>query len=490
MDDLLARALNIAQLKGATYADARLVETAEQTIVVRNGAVQGISQTEDTGFGVRVIADGAWGFASSFRLEPDEAERVADLAVQIARASALTKTEDVDIGPPVVQRGTYRTPFEVDPFSVPVERKVDVLLRADAGMRGVAGVRTTEASMVFVRQRKIFASTEGSLIEQEIVESGCGIQATAVGDGEVQRRSYPNSVGRHQQTRGWEFVEEWDLPGNAERIAEEAVALLFADPCPEGVTTVILSGNQVALQIHESCGHAIELDRVFGNEAAFAGTSFLTPDKLGTFRYGSEFVNITADATLPGGLGTFGWDDEGVPAQRTDIVKEGRFVGYLTDRESARRLARTVGRSDLATGRSNGTSRASGWNRIPMIRMTNVNLLAGTWRLEDLIADTDEGILMDTNRSWSIDDRRLNFQFGCEIAWEIKGGRRTRMLRNPIYTGMTPQFWSSCDAVCNADHWVLWGTPNCGKGEPMQVGHTGHGAAPARFRNVRVFGKR
>jgi len=296
-------------------------------------------------------------------------------------------------------------------------------------------------------------------------------------------------VGRHQQTRGWEFVTEQDLVGNAARIAEEAVALLSADPCPEDVTTLILGGSQVALQVHESCGHAIELDRVFGAEAGFAGTSFLTPDKLGNFRYGSEVVNITADATLPGGLGTFGWDDEGVPAQRVDIVREGLFVGYLTDRETARRLLRLLGPSPYVTGQSNGTARASGWNRIPMIRMTNVNLLPGTWKLEDLIADTDRGIFMDTNRSWSIDDRRLNFQFGCEIAWEIRGGRLTRMLRNPIYTGITPEFWRSCDAVCDADHWVLWGTPNCGKGEPMQVGHTGHGASPARFRNVRVFGK-
>jgi TldD protein len=201
-------------------------------------------------------------------------------------------------------------------------------------------------------------------------------------------------------------------------------------------------------------------------------------------------VNITADATLPGGLGTFGWDDEGVPAQRVDIVKEGLFVGYMTSRETARQLLKLLGPSPYVTGLSNGTMRASGWNRIPLIRMTNVNLLPGTWRLEDLIADTDEGIFMDTNRSWSIDDKRLNFQFGCEIAWEIKGGKLTRMLKNPIYTGITPEFWRSCDAVCNADHWVIWGTPNCGKGQPSQLAHTGHGAAPARFRNVRVFSRK
>lgn len=489
MDELVARVLNAAQLQGASYADVRVVETTRQTVLVRNGAVHGVSWTEDAGFGVRVVADGAWGFASSHRLELEEAERVAKLAVEVARASALAKREDVDLGEPVVQRGSYRTPVEVDPFRVPLEAKLELLLRADGEMRRVRGVTTTEAELVFIRQRKTFASTEGSWITQEIVESGCGIEATAVRDGEVQRRSYPNSVGRHQQTRGWEFVTEQDLVGNAARIAEEAVALLSADPCPDEVTTLILGGSQVALQVHESCGHAVELDRVFGAEAAFAGTSFLTPDKLGTFRYGSEAVNITADATVPGGLGTFGWDDEGVPAQRVDIVREGLFVGYLTDRETARRLQRLRGESPYVTGRSNGTSRASGWNRIPMIRMTNVNLLPGTWKLEDLIADTDRGIFMDTNRSWSIDDRRLNFQFGCEIAWEIRGGRLTRMLRNPIYTGITPEFWRSCDAVCDADHWVVWGTPNCGKGEPLQVAHTGHGAAPARFRNVRVFGK-
>ncbi len=489
MDELVARVLNAAQLAGARYADVRVVETTQQSVLVRNGAVQGVSWTEDVGFGVRVVVDGAWGFASSHRLDPEEADRVARLAVAIARASALAKREDVDLGEPVVQRGSYRTPVEVDPFSVPLETKLELLLRADAEMRRVPGVTTTEAEAVFLRQRKTFASTEGSFLTQEIVESGCGIEATAVRGSEVQRRSYPNSVGRHQQARGWEFVVEQDLVAHAPRVAEEAVALLSADPCPDEVTTLILGGSQVALQVHESCGHAIELDRVFGAEAAFAGTSFLTPDKLGTFRYGSEVVNITADATLPGGLGTFGWDDEGVPAQRVDIVREGVFVGYLTDRETARRLLKLLGPSPLVPGTSNGTARASGWNRIPMIRMTNVNLLPGTWRLEDLLADTDRGIFMDTNRSWSIDDRRLNFQFGCEIAWEIRHGKRTRMLRNPIYTGITPEFWRSCDAVCDADHWVLWGTPNCGKGEPMQVAHTGHGASPARFRNVRVFGK-
>jgi TldD protein len=286
----------------------------------------------------------------------------------------------------------------------------------------------------------------------------------------------PNSF-RHQATRGYELVTGFDLPGNAQRVGEEAVALLTARQCPQDiVTTVILDSSQLALQIHESCGHPIELDRVYGTELDFAGGSFLTPDKLGTLRYGSELVNIYADATIPGALGTFGFDDEGVPAQRVPIVQNGVFVGYLTSREFAQRLG----------VRNMGAARADSWNRIPLIRMTNISIEPGTWSLGDLIADTDDGIYMETNRSWSIDDQRLNFQFGTQVAYEIKGGKLGALLKNATYTGLTPQFWNSMDAICNRDHYTVWGTPNCGKGRPMQVAHTGHGAAPARFRNVRV----
>jgi TldD protein len=259
--------------------------------------------------------------------------------------------------------------------------------------------------------------------------------------------------------------------------------LLSAPQCPSGVTSLILDGPQLGLQVHESCGHPIELDRVFGTEAAYAGTSFLTPEKFRNFRYGSQIVNITSDAVTPGGLGTYGYDDEGVPAQKTDIVKNGQFVGYLTSRETASQLRKI---HPDAPERSNGAMRADGWNRIPIIRMNNVSLQPGTWTLDDLIADTDDGIYMITNKSWSIDDKRLNFQFGTELAYEIKGGKRGRMLKNATYTGITPQFWAGCDAICNRDHWHVWGTPNCGKGQPGQTAHTGHGAAPARFRNVQV----
>lgn len=480
MKDITGRALNIAQVRGASYADIRVVERITQHIAVKNGQVEALEQDESLGFGVRVIVNGAWGFASSSRMEGQEIERVVSQAIAIAKASALTKIRDVNLGAPVVSRGYYETPIKINPFTVSLDEKIGLLLKADAEMRRIKGVTVASGELAFVRENKEFASTEGSEIKQEIVESGCGISAIATNleSGEVQIRSYPNSVGRHQQTRGYEFILEQKLAENAGRAAEEAVALLSADQCPSyDATTVILDSSQVALQVHESCGHPIELDRVLGTEAAFAGTSFLTPDKLGKFQYGSEFVNITADATIPSGLGTFGFDDEGVPAQKTDIVKSGLFVGYMTSRETAH---------ELKLGASNGTMRADGWNRMPIIRMTNVSLLPGTWDVNDLVASTDDGIWMETNRSWSIDDKRLNFQFGTEMAWEIKGGKKTRMLKNATYTGITPQFWGSCDAVGNEASWIVWGTPNCGKGQPPQVAHTGHGAAPARFRNVRV----
>jgi len=477
LKDLMDRSLDSARLRGAQYADVRVVNNRTQNIAVRDGVVESLNDAETIGFGVRVLADGAWGFASSRDLTAEESDRVTELAVQLARSAARVPGQVVDLGPPVASRGVYQTPIRIDPFRLPLEEKLGLLMAADAEMAKVPGLRVRRGNLTFIREQKWFANTEGAFTEQTIYETGGGIQATAVGNGEVQSRSYPASFGRQQVTAGWEAAQGWDLPGNAGRVAGEAVALLTADPCPSEITTdLILGGDQVALQVHESCGHPIELDRVFGSEAAYAGTSFLTTEKLGTFRYGSEVVNLTAESLRPLGLGTFGWDDEGVPAQSTPIVRNGLFLGYLMSRETATRLGMT----------SNGCMRASGWNRIPLVRMTNVSLEPGTWDLQDLIADTEDGIYMETNRSWSIDDKRYNFQFGTEIGYEIKNGKLGRMLRNPTYTGITPQFWNSCDAVCNAEHWVMWGTPNCGKGQPGQVAHTGHGAAPARFRKIRV----
>jgi TldD protein len=476
MKDLAEAALNAAQVKGASYADVRLDQLVQQDIEVKNGQLAAVSDDSSEGFGVRVLVDGAWGFAGSARLERSEVETLVDRAVRIARASGRVQTSRVDLGPPVTSRGRYRTPVERDPFTVPLSEKVDLLLRVDQAMGSVKGVTIREGSMEFLRHQKVFASTEGAFIEQDLYESGTGIEATATSPDDVQNRSYPNSFGRHQGSGGYEYIERLELDRHGGRIGEEAVALLSAPQCPSGVKTLILDASQTALQIHESCGHPTELDRVFGTEAAYAGTSFMTPDKLNKLRYGSPVVTITADALTPTGLGTYGWDDEGVPAQRSFLIKEGLFVGYLTSRETARVLGQE----------SNGTMRADGWNRIPLIRMTNVSLQPGESSLDAMIAGTKDGVYMETNRSWSIDDKRLNFQFGTQLAYEIVNGKRGRMVKNATYAGITPEFWNSCDAVAGRSEWKVWGLANCGKGQPPQVAHVGHGAAPARFQNVRV----
>jgi TldD protein len=476
MKDLAEAALNAAQVKGASYADVRVDDRMQQDVVVKNGQLASVSDDASEGFGVRVIVDGAWGFAGSDRLENAEVEEVVERAVRIARASARVRSGRVELGPPVTSRGHYRTPIERDPFQVPLSEKVDLLLRADRAMGSVKGVTIREGSMEFIRHRKLFASTEGALTEQELFESGAGIEATATSQDDVQARSYPNSFGRHQGSGGFEYILSLDIDKHGQRVGEEAVALLSAAQCPSGVKTLILDASQVGLQVHESCGHPTELDRVFGMEAAYAGTSFMTPEKLNQLRYGSPKVTITADALTPTGLGTFGWDDEGVPAQRSFLIKEGLFVGYLTSRETASVLGQ----------QSNGTMRADGWNRIPLIRMTNVSLQPGDSSLEAMIAETKDGVYMETNRSWSIDDKRLNFQFGTQLAYEIVDGKRGRMLKNATYAGITPEFWNSCDAVAEKSEWKVWGLANCGKGQPPQVAHVAHGAAPARFQNVRV----
>lgn len=476
MRELLEHAINQAQLAGAHYADARLVDTTTQSVAVKNGVVESLNDSKSIGVGVRVLAGGYWGFAATNNLEKTSIAATAKLSVEIARASAVTPSERVTLAPSQAVDASYATAYEIDPFLVPLDRKIDLLLKADKLMRLRPEVVVARGFINCVKRRQSFASSEGSFIVQEIIETGTGIEATAAKDGEIERRSYPNSMGGQTCTRGYELVQELDILAHAERVGEQAVQLLSAIICPSSTTDVIIDGSQLALQVHESIGHPTELDRILGMEAAFAGTSFVTLDMLGNFKYASDIVNVVADATVPGALGTFGYDDEGVPAQRADIIKNGTLVGLLTSRETAAKVGQT----------SNGTNRADGWNRTPLIRMTNINLLPGQWKLDELIADTTEGIYLETNKSWSIDDKRLNFQFATEIAWEIKNGRLGAMLRKPNYSGITPEFWNSCDAICGPRHWKVWGTPNCGKGEPMQVAHVAHGTSPARFRAVKV----
>ena len=481
MKELAACALNLANQRGATYADVRVMDDRSRALATKNGKIGNASDSRSQGFNIRVLVDGAWGFASSAELGRPTVEATAAHAVDIAKASARVKQKEVHLAPEQAVTAEWVTPHQIDPFSISIEQNLALLEKIDAELRSVNGVTLAETNLNFRREEQWFFSSEGSNIHQTKYTTGAGYVAYAFAGSEIQKRSYPNSFGGQWQNQGYELIPELKLVENARRIGEEAVALHRAEQCPRGVFDIILESSQLGLQIHESIGHPIELDRVLGMEANFAGTSFLTLEKLRQLQYGSELVNVVADARPEHGpgLGTFAFDDEGVPAQCTPIISNGLFTGYLSSRETA---------SLIGLERSGGTLRGESWNRLPIIRMTNISILPGEkpLTLEQLIASTDHAILFQTNRSWSIDDKRYNFQFGTEIGWEIKDGKRVRMLKNPSYSGITTEFWNSMDAICSRAEWTLWGTPNCGKGQPQQVMGTGHGAAPARFRKVKV----
>jgi TldD protein len=474
--DLAHQALEAARKAGADYADARFVSEESESLSVKNQEMEGIDRGLSQGVGIRVLVNGYWGFAATARSAPADLERTAELAVGIARAAARLPMEPVKLAEVEPVKAEWGTAVHEDPFAVALDEKVALLMEASRRMQQVKGLSFGEASLDFYRRRTSFASSEGAAIDQTIVHSGGGIEATSVSDGEVQKRSFPNSFRGHIRAAGYEHIRTLGLTEEAERVAAEAVELVSAKDCPSEVTTVVLDSSQVILQMHESVGHPLELDRVLKMEEAYAGTSFVGLDDRGKLRYGSDKVTIVMDTTIAGGLGSFGFDDEGVPAQRVTLIEKGTFRDFISSRETATVLGQTSG----------GAMRADGWQNLPLIRMTNINLEPGEGTLAEIIGDTDDGIFMTTNSSWSIDDKRVNFQFGCEVAWRIQDGKLTEMYKNPNYTGITTEFWGSCDAVGGSEEWVLWGTPNCGKGQPGQVARVGHGAAPARFRNVRV----
>jgi TldD protein len=460
------------------YAEARHVDSRDEAIAVLNGRIDAIDSSASEGIGVRVRIGGGWGFAATGDVTRAGAQ--AALARALAVAEAQPATAATPLAPVAPAIGHWASAYEVDPFAVALEDKLELLFAVEQALRtgDERLVRTVATSRAW-RARKAFASTEGAACTQESVATGAGIAAYATDGSDLQVRSYPTAHGGGlSAAAGWEHVRGLDLAAHAPRVAEEAVALLSAPPCPQGTSTIVLHGEQVALQVHESIGHALELDRILLGEASYAGTSWVAPGDLGSLRYGSDLVHVTADATLPGGLGSFGWDDEGVAAVRADLVEGGVLRGALSNRESA---------AAIGLGASGGCARADGFARQPIVRMTNVSLEPGTVpTLADLIADTGEGLYLESNRSWSIDDRRLQFQFATEVCREIRDGELGRLYRNGSYAGVTPRFWGALDAVCGPDEWRLWGLTNCGKGEPGQIMEVSHGAAPARFRDVQV----
>ncbi len=478
MQDLAQRAIDVAIGSGASYADARVINFKRQVIQTKDEAIVGNTVSESAGIGVRVLFKGGWGFASTQMLTADGITAAARRAALVAQASASCVNPPITLAAEPQYRQKWVSPHEIDPFTISLEQKVAVLLACARTMLAVKGVSLTQGEMTFAKENKLFVSSEGSVIDQTFIRSSCGITANAFSEDDRQRRSWPNSFGGQHENAGWEMVAKWRLPENAQRVAEEAVALLTAPKCPQGRADIIIGASQLALQVHESCGHPSELDRALGMEANFAGTSFLTPAMLGNLQYGSKIVNLVADATAFGALGGFGFDDEGVAAQCVPLVKDGMFVGYLSSRDTAHLIG---------LNRSGGCLRAESWNFQPIIRMTNISLSPGYGgSLQDLIATVDDGIFMDTNRSWSIDDKRYNFQFGTEAGYRIKNGKIIGLLKNCSYGGITVPFWNSCDLIGGKENYIDWGVPNCGKGQPCQTMWTGHGAAPARFRNIEI----
>ncbi|HEY9732279.1 MAG TPA: TldD/PmbA family protein [Drouetiella sp.] len=415
------QAVDTATASGASYADARVIEKVSQNIQTKGMNVSALNLGNSYGLGIRVLCDGGWGFAATQDLTRDGIDRAARKAVEVARASARCMEKPIQLAPEPAHKATWKSPCQIDPFTISVEDKLSVLLKAAEKMLAVKGVTLAQGDMTFIKEHKLFVSSEGAQIDQTFIRSSCGMTANATDDHDRQKRSYPNSFGGQHENAGWEMVTHWDLPGHAQQIAEESVQLLKAPQCPHGVGTVIIGASQLGLQIHESCGHPSELDRALGQEINFAGASFLTPDLLGHLKYGSPIVNLVADATAASALGGFAFDDEGVEAQCVPLVKDGMFVGYLSSRDTA---------NLIGMKKSGGAMRAESWHHQPIIRMTNISLRPGTaGSLEDLIANTADGIYFDTNKSWSIDDRRYNFQFSTEAGYKIKNGKIVGLLK-------------------------------------------------------------
>ena len=488
-----SRALALARDANASWCDVRIALVEREELSVRNGEVAALEQDEVSGFGVRVMVDGCWGFASGYDLDEAEVERVTKLAIALAKSGRRAGPGRHAWADEPAWRDRWTSTWLIDPFTVPLDKKIDLLMRADAVLRERKEIVSTSCNLSFRRETQTFLSSAGAQIEQVVLRSGGGISATAHKDGETQTRSYPSAFGGQYMAMGWELIESLDLVGHAAQCRDEAIALLAAEPCPVGEMDIILSGDQLALQIHESVGHATELDRVHGWEANHAGTSFVDPGKLERgFRYGSEHVNLVCDATAPGGLATVGYDDDGVRSQRWHLVRDGVFVGYQTSRDTAHFEAAARGEAIVPgvgphdAPRSRGCSRAEGPLHVPIVRISNLSLSPGAWRLPDLIAHTRDGLWMAGVKCWSIDQQRLNFQFTCEYGREIKDGKLGKLYKNPTYQGITPQFWGACDAICGPSEWMLWGVPNCGKGQPHQAAEMSHGASPARFRKIAV----
>jgi TldD protein len=477
LDELVKRALGAATKAGASYADVRVVRFRRENVATREDRVERVAASEDYGVGVRVIAGGAWGFAATPSVTAADAERVARDAVAIAKANASLMKRPVALAPVPANVDVWQTPLTKDPFKIPLEDKAELLLAINAEAMKVPGVKFATSQYAAIAEWKLMASTDGAYIEQEIVRLGPGFQVTAVDD----RRGFESCTAEiPPRQAGWEYIESIPMVANARMVGEAAVEKLKAPSVDPGKKDLILDPSNMWLTIHESIGHSTELDRALGYEANYAGTSFATPDKRGKLRIGAPILTFFADKTTPGGLATCGYDDDGVATQKWNLVENGVFVNYQTTREQAGWIGETASR---------GTCYADSYGSFPFQRMPNVSLAPGPKErsIDDLIAMTDDGVVIVGNGSWSIDHQRFNFQFGGQMFWEVKKGKKTRMLRDVAYQANTIEFWNSCDAIGGPRSWWLGGSLSDGKGEPGQTNSVSHGCPPARFKQVNIL---
>jgi len=482
MQDQIKQQIERLRSQGATYVDARWYPFEESNqLLMWNGNLKNASFSRESGIGIRVLYKGAWGFSASSDL--GGLSGLFDRAFENARVAAERVTFPVRLAEKDAIQAKFESPCQINPFEIPLADKVAFLKEMD-GRLDQKGVFQRVSSLTFIRKQVVFLDSEGSQIEKLITEVFASLEVNGLDEhGESFERKF--RLDRRGESRGWESLDRPFFAENAERIVRELNQVLTSDQCPRDERSVILLPGIMYLQTHETIGHALELDRILGYELAYAGGSFVTLDDFGKLRYGSEKLTARADATLANSPGSFGFDDDGVPAQNNLLIDRGILVGAITGRQMVEE-ANAIAHRSIFSG-SGGTDRATAFYRVPIERMTNINIDPGRdGTLEDIISQTAQGILLDGDRSWSIGSNREQFHFGTEIGWLVEDGKLTKPVKNSTYKGDTLKFWNSLSAVGDSSTWQVKYVDNCGKGQPNQVMQLGHGVPVCRFDNVRI----
>lgn len=477
-EEKIGALLDSLLFKRVSYGDIRFVRMRKRILSAKNGAPSAMDERESSGIGVRVLVNGAWGFSATDTFGKEDLERAVRQAVATAKASALLRNKPVKLIPRFPAQAQWRTETEIDPWTVSPSGIMARLLACEKILRKDTRVRVTESAVEFIRKEQIFASTDGAMIFSIRNITGGGISCKAFGTHEIQSRSYP-SASRNYQNAGFEAIRGLCLEENAERIREEAVLLLKSPPCPSRTFDLILKGSILALQIHESIGHAAELDRIFGFEDSFGGGTFLGLRALGRMRLGARAVTVIANRPEDKkGAGFVTYDDEGVPAKETVIVDRGLFKDYLSSRETA---------FSAGFPASSGSAISEDWTSFPLVRMTALSLLPGKIPFDQMLKEIKDGLLLSEESSWSIDERRNDFQIGGEIAWRVRNGKIASAFKNPLYRARTSEFWRRCAGIADRNAYEVFSFADCGKGGPLQNAYVSHGSSPAWFREIPCY---